>query len=94
MLDYLKAYLEHQIESGRLRPHDVRSSARAFAGMLMLQTAGELLFPALVEEGLTAVRYLKAATELFVQRLEGSGYRLEAVGKSMPTTTMELYCSG
>jgi hypothetical protein len=30
VLNLLKAYLEHQIESGRLRPHDVRSSGSGF----------------------------------------------------------------
>ena len=35
VLEFLKASLEHQVELGRLRPHDVRSSARAFIGMLV-----------------------------------------------------------
>ncbi|MDQ3658347.1 MAG: TetR/AcrR family transcriptional regulator, partial [Actinomycetota bacterium] len=53
VLDFLKAYLEHQVELGRLRPHDVRSSARAFIGMLMPQLAGKMFLPALAEDGLT-----------------------------------------
>jgi hypothetical protein len=45
--------------------------------MLMLQTAGKLLFPALVEDGLADERYLKEVTELFVQgpESEDSRYR-------------------
>lgn len=70
VLDLLKAYLERHIESGRLRPHDVRSSIRAFVGMLMPQLAGKLFFPALGEDGLTDEEHLKAATELFLQGLE------------------------
>jgi hypothetical protein len=50
-------------------------AARAFVGLLTLQTAGKLLFPALVEDGLTDERYLKVATELFVQGLELEGSR-------------------
>ena len=30
VLDFVKAYLARQVELGRLRPHDVRASARAF----------------------------------------------------------------
>jgi TetR/AcrR family transcriptional regulator len=70
VLDLLKAYLERQIESGRLRPHDVRSSSWAFVGMLMPQLAGKLLSPALAEDGRTDEEHLKATTELLLQGLE------------------------
>ena len=73
VLDFLKNYLERQIEFGRLRPHDVRSSARAFIGMLMPQLAGKLFFPALVEDGLTDDEHLKAAVELFLRGLRSEG---------------------
>ena len=33
LLGFLKDYMARQVELGRLRPHDVRSSARAFVGM-------------------------------------------------------------
>ena len=69
VLDFLKKYLEIQIELGRLRPHDVRSSARVFIGMLMPQLAGKLFFPALVEDGLTDDEHLKAAVEVFLRGL-------------------------
>jgi AcrR family transcriptional regulator len=69
VLDFLKNYLEIQIELGRLRPHDVRSSARVFIGMLMPQLAGKLFFPALVEDGLTDDEHLKAAVEIFLRGL-------------------------
>jgi TetR/AcrR family transcriptional regulator len=69
VLDFLKTYLEHQIEIGRLRPHDVRSSARAFIGMLIPQLAGRLLFPALIEDGLADEEHLKTSVEIFLEGL-------------------------
>ena len=69
VLNFLKAYLGHQIELGRLRPHDVRSSARAFVGMLIPQLAGNLLFPALLEDDLTNEEHLKTAVAVFIEGL-------------------------
>jgi AcrR family transcriptional regulator len=69
VLDFLKTYLEHQIEIGRLRPHDVRSSARAFIGMLVPQLAGRLLFPALIEDGLADEEHLKTSVDIFLKGL-------------------------
>jgi TetR/AcrR family transcriptional regulator len=73
VLDFLKLYLEHQIEVGRLRPHDARSSARAFIGMLMPQLAGRLFFSALVEDGLTDEEHLETAVEIFLRGLRPDG---------------------
>ena len=70
VLEFLKTYLEHQIERGRLKPHDARSSARAFIGMLMPQLAGQLFFPALLEDGLTDEEHLKTAVSIFLEGLE------------------------
>ncbi len=70
VLEFLKDYLAHQVEKGRLRPHDVRSSARAFIGMLMPQVVGKVLFPALVEDGLTDEAHLETAIEIFLRGLE------------------------
>ncbi|CAA9461757.1 MAG: Transcriptional regulator, AcrR family [uncultured Rubrobacteraceae bacterium] len=70
VLDFLKRYLERQIELGRLRPHDVRSGARMFVGMLIPQLAGKLFFPALVEDGLTDEEHLKNAVEVYLRGLK------------------------
>jgi AcrR family transcriptional regulator len=70
VLDFLKAYLERQIELGRLRPHDVRSSARAFIGMLVPQLAGKMFFPALAEDGLTDEDHLETAVNVFLGGLQ------------------------
>jgi len=69
VLDFLKLYLERQVELGRLRPHDVRSSARAFIGMLMPQLVGRLFFPALVEDGLTDEEHLETVINIFMSGL-------------------------
>jgi AcrR family transcriptional regulator len=73
VLDFLKLYLEHQIELGRLRPHDVRSGARSFIGMLIPQLAGRLFFPTLVEDGLSDEEHLKAAVDIFLSGLRPEG---------------------
>jgi AcrR family transcriptional regulator len=70
VLEFLKVYLKHQIELGRLKPHDARSSARAFIGMLMPQLAGQLFFPALLEDGLTDEEHLRTAVSIFLEGLE------------------------
>ena len=69
VLEFLKRYLERQIELGRLRPHDVRSGARMFVGMLIPQLVGRLFFPALVEDGLPDEDHLKNAVEIFLRGL-------------------------
>ena len=73
VLEFLKIYLEHQIELGRLKPHDARSSARAFIGMLMPQLAGQLFFPALLEDGLRDEVHLKTAINIFLEGLKPGG---------------------
>jgi TetR/AcrR family transcriptional regulator len=73
VLDFLKTYLEHQVELGRLRPHDVRSSARAFIGMLIPQLAGKMFLPALAEDGLTDEEHLKASVDIFLSGLRPEG---------------------
>ena len=69
VLEFLKAYLAHQVEIGRLRSHDVRSSARAFIGMLVPQLAGKMFFPALVEDGLTDEDHLQNSVSIFLNGL-------------------------
>ncbi len=69
VLEFLKTYIEHQVELGRLRPHDVRSSARAFIGMLIPQVIGKVLFPALQTDGLTDDEHLEATINIFLDGL-------------------------
>jgi AcrR family transcriptional regulator len=69
ILDFFKRYLARQIELGRLRPHDVRASARAFVGMLLPQLGGKLLLPALQADGLTDAEHIEAIVSIFLQGL-------------------------
>jgi AcrR family transcriptional regulator len=52
-LGFLTSYMARQVELGKLRPHDVRASARTFIGMLLPQAGGKMFFPAIREDGLT-----------------------------------------
>jgi TetR/AcrR family transcriptional regulator len=70
VLGFLKSYMARQVELGRLRPHDVRSSARAFIGMLLPQAGGKLFFPVIREDGLTDEEHIETAVNLFLQGLQ------------------------
>ena len=70
VLGFLKSYMARQVELGRLRPHDVRSSARAFIGMLLPQAGGKMFFPALREDGLTDEEHIEVAVGIFLRALE------------------------
>lgn len=69
VLGFLKTYLDRQIELGRLRPHETRSSARAFVGMLLPQFIGQVVFPRLLEDGLTDEEHLETTIEIFLRGL-------------------------
>ncbi|HJQ28703.1 MAG TPA: TetR/AcrR family transcriptional regulator [Rubrobacter sp.] len=69
VLGFLKSYMARQIELGRLRPHDVRASARAFMGMLLPQAGGKVFFPAIREDGLTDEEHIEAAVGIFLRGL-------------------------
>lgn len=70
VLDFVKRYLARQIELGRLRPHDVRASARAFIGMILPQLGGKLLLPSILTDGLTDDAHIEAIIEIFLHGLE------------------------
>jgi TetR/AcrR family transcriptional regulator len=70
ILDFVKTYLARQIELGRLRPHDVRASARAFIGMLLPQLGGKLLLPALQADGLTDEEHIATIVAIFLRGLK------------------------
>jgi TetR/AcrR family transcriptional regulator len=70
ILDFIKTYLAHQIEAERLRPHDVRASARAFIGMLLPQLGGKLFLPALRADGLTDEEHIATLVEIFLRGLQ------------------------
>ena len=67
---FLQRYLTRQIELGRLRPHDVRSSSRVFMGLLIPQALAQAFFPALRQDGLTNEEHIAAAIDLFLNGLK------------------------
>jgi hypothetical protein len=69
VLGFLKSYMARQTQLGRLRPHDVRSSSRAFIGMLIPQVGGKLFFPAIREDGLTDDEHVENATRILLEGL-------------------------
>ena len=69
-LDFIKTYLAHQVELGRLRPHDVRASARAFIGMILPQLGGKLFLPALRADGLTDEEHITTLVDIFLHGLQ------------------------
>ncbi len=70
ILNFLKDYLAHQIELGRLRPHDTRSSARAFIGMILPQVATKVILPTLAEDGLTDDEHVATIVGIFLRGLD------------------------
>lgn len=73
VLGFLNRYLSRQVELGRLRPHDTRSGARAFMGMLIPQAAGNVLFPALRTDGLEDDEHIETAVGIFLRGLAPEG---------------------
>ena len=73
VLSFLTTYLSHQIELDRLRPHDVRSSARAFMGMLIPQAAAAVALPALRADGLTNEEHIATIVSIFLRGLQPDG---------------------
>jgi hypothetical protein len=69
VLGFLKSYMARHIGFGGLRPHDVRSSARALIAMLLPQAGGKLFFAAIREDELTDEEHIETAVNLFLEGL-------------------------
>ena len=69
ILNFLKTYLNHQVELGRLRPHDSRASARVFIGMFIPQAMSHVLFPAIRSDGLSNEEHIDTAVDIFLTGL-------------------------
>jgi len=72
VLNFLRQYFEQQIASGYFRPHDTRSSARAFIGMLIPQALGKVLFEVLRADKLSDEEHIGSAVEIFLRGLRAS----------------------
>jgi AcrR family transcriptional regulator len=70
VLNFLIAYLEHQVDSGRLRPHNTQSSARSFIGSFLIYIIGRELFMPL-RAGLPAQEvYAREVVNTFLRGLQ------------------------
>lgn len=69
VLGFLMRYLSRQIALGRLRPHDVRASARAFGGMLISQVLLTVVFPGSDIDKLSNEEHLQACVDIFLRGL-------------------------
>lgn len=70
VLGFIETYLARQVALGRLRPHDVRASARAFVGMTLPPLGGKLFLPVLKVEGLTDDFYVETIVSIFLRGLQ------------------------
>ncbi len=70
VLGFLSTYLSHQVSLNRLRPHDVRSSARVFIGMLAPQALLTVALPSIAKtDGLTNEEHISTAVRIFLDGL-------------------------
>jgi AcrR family transcriptional regulator len=73
LLTFLVAYLDHHIETGRLRHHDTQSSARSFIGSFVIYMLGSELFIPL-RAGLPAKEdYAREVVSIFLKGLSPDG---------------------
>lgn len=76
VLAFVTTYLARQVELGRLRPHDVRSSARAFIGMFIPSLVLGVLAPGLAASGAPNEEHLQTAVGIFLRGLRPGGDKL------------------
>jgi AcrR family transcriptional regulator len=69
VLEFFVAYLEYQVELGRLRTHDPQSSARSFFGPLIIYVLSREIFPHLKEGLPDKEQYIKEVVGIFLNGL-------------------------
>jgi AcrR family transcriptional regulator len=73
VLKFFVAYLERQIELGRIKPHDPQSGAHSFVGMLIIYILNREVFTYLKENLPEKEQYVKDIVGIFLDGLrEGS----------------------
>ncbi len=72
VLGFFVAYLQRQVELGRLRPHDPQTSARAFFGPLVIYLLGREVFLHLGDGLPDKEQYVKNAVDIFLNGLRAS----------------------
>ncbi len=69
VLNFLTGYLQHQIDLGRLQPHDPRASARAFMGTVMAFIMTGKIIPILGADLPPTARYQEEIVRIFLDGL-------------------------
>lgn len=77
VLNFLVMYFQHQVELGRLRPHDPQTSARAFLGTLVTYVLGREIFPPLRANLPEPGAYVRDIVGIFLDGLRAPGEHLE-----------------
>lgn len=69
IIEFLTAYLNHQITLGRLKPHDVESSARMFVGSLVITVLMRFVMTPLADGLPQKDDYVQTLVEIFLNGL-------------------------
>mgnify|MGYP000867222878 FL=1 len=69
---YLTSYLQHQVDLGRLRPHDCQAAARALVGSLLIYVLSHELFVSVQPELDANDPYLATVIDIFLHGLQSS----------------------
>lgn len=69
VLQFLTAYLEHQVQLGRLRPHHTPSAARAFIGSLLVYVLGKEIMTPLGADLPDTDKYVNEIVTIFISGL-------------------------
>ncbi len=69
LLNFLVAYLDHQVETGRLRRNDTQSSARSFIGSFVIYLLGREFFIPLRAGLPSQEEYTREVVEIFLRGL-------------------------
>ena len=68
-LKFMRDYLQHQTDLGRLRPHDPDVTARSFVGTLMIYAISTQILPVLGADLPDSDRYLQQIIDVFLDGL-------------------------
>ncbi len=69
-LNFLTEYLNRQVETGRLRPHDTTSSARFLAGSVLTVLLGRSLLPRIIEDMSPIEIYVETVVSTFLEGIK------------------------
>jgi TetR/AcrR family transcriptional regulator len=72
VLNFLTGYLQHQIDLGRLRPHDPRASARAFMGTVIAFIMTGRVIPILGADLPPTAQYQAEIVAIFLEGLRAT----------------------